>query len=268
MSFNKMGLTLRYILWTLGLLCAGATANAKETKVFAVEEPPAAYINENLDQDGYVLDIFKAMQARTGLTSRVMFIPEARALNILAEEPNCMLMSISRTPARESRYIWIAHVMSKKWEVYTLTRSHMRIDSINALMALPSIGVVRGDIREEWLIGLNFSNLNSVTQHRQNIEMLKLGRVNAIVYEQQGLIYQAKALGLHPEQFKSVFTLNQAPVYIVMSLNSDPQLVALWQEAFVAIVNNGQLHMIAERWQRQLQQLNINSELHNNVLVF
>lgn len=242
---------------------------AQEVKIFAVDEPPAAYINEYNSQDGYVLDIVKAMQEALNDKTKIIFLPEGRALNILAKQPNSILMSISRTQAREQQYVWIGQVMSKTWRVYTLADSNIKINTLDELRSLSSIGVVRGDVREEWLINKGFNNLNSVTLHKQNIHMLNLARVDAIVYENQGLAFQSASLGIALSDFKSVLTLNEAPVYIVMSIKSSKKQIEEWQTAFQIIEDNGKLQDIAQHWQTKLtQKYNISSDIRNNILVF
>ena len=266
-GFSK-GKLLKYSLLAILLLTHGF-ARSDELKILAVDEPPAAYSNMQGNADGYVVDIVKAMQKRLNNNTKILFIPEARALNIMAAEPNTVLLSISRTPSREANFNWIAKVMEKRWEVYTLASENIQIESLQDLKRLNSIGVVRGDVREEWLINKNFKNLNSVTQHKQNVQMLELGRVDAIVYEMQGLAYQTNALGLNQGDFKSVFTLNQSSVYIVLSKKSSSQLIDSWQLAFSQIIDSGELRSIAVRWQSILSnQFNIDSQIVNDILIF
>ena len=258
---------LKYFIVVLTLLCYRVAA--AEVNILAVDEPPAAYVDYAQKQHGYVLDIVKALQKNLNDKAKILFIPEARALNIMAEEPDTLLMSISRTPSRERHFNWIAKVMEKKWEVYTLRNANISINTISDLRLLSSIGVVRGDVREEWLVNNNFKNLYSVTMHKQNVQMLKLGRVDAIIYEKQGLVYQSNSLGIEPLVFKSVFVLNQASVYIVMSKHSSPQLVKQWQSAFAELAESGELARITLHWQLILRtQFCINSDVVNNILVF
>lgn len=241
----------------------------QELKILTVDEPPVSYINQDNQADGYIIAIVNALQKSLDTEVEMVFVPEARALNIMANQANVMLLGISRTPAREQHFIWVAPLMFKKWQVYTLAQSAIEIKNIDDLRALSSIGVVRGDVREEWLVNKNFKNLNSVTLHKQNMQMLGLGRVNAIVYDKQGLIYQASDLGLELSDFKAVFTLNMAPVYIVMSIGSSTSLVEQWQAAFATLVANGELRAISEVWQaRLMHKYQIQSEIQDNILVF
>ncbi|MDP5030604.1 MAG: transporter substrate-binding domain-containing protein [Paraglaciecola sp.] len=258
---------MRYLLFVLFFHFSSPTA--QELRIYAVDEPPAAYINQYEQQDGYVLAIVKAMQKELSNNTPILFIPEGRALTIMAREPNVILIGISRTPSREHHYFWLAQVMVKKWQVYALSGVAMNIDTLDDLKVLANIGVVRGDVREEWLINRHFKNLNSVTLHKQNIQMLKLGRVNAIVYDEQGLRFHANTLGFRLGDFTPVYTVNMAPVYIVMSKYSNPTLVKNWQQAFKTISKNGELQNISEQWQTKLaQKYNMTSEIRNNILVF
>jgi polar amino acid transport system substrate-binding protein len=249
--------------------CLVLKGHSQELKIMAVDEPPAAFIGHDNAPKGYVYDIVKAMQQVTHNKTDIIFVPEARALNMLAQEPNAMLLGISRIPSREQHYFWIAQVMFKKWEVYVPAKSDIAINTIDDLRGLTRIGVVRGDVREEWLIDHYFTNLNSVTLHEQNIQMLDLGRVSAIVYDKQGMVFQTEALGLAIDEFRSVFTLNRAPVYIVMSKLSPMTIVAEWQNAFNTISINGELLAISKRWQASLLKLyKLDSDIQNNILVF
>lgn len=257
------------IKFILVMLLFSLDVTAQKTQILTVNEPPASYINNKQQPDGYVVDIVKAIQKNIGDESPISFVPEARALNITGSEPNVILFSISRTNSREQRYKWLGKVMTKRWEVFTLANSKLTVNSIAELRLIPTLGVVRGDVREEWLVNQNFNNLNSVTQHTQNIEMLWLGRVDAIVYEKQGLIYQLNQLGLDSTQFKSVYTSMEASVYLVMSNKSSPHLIQIWQDGYQQLYDSGQLERISYLWQTKLlYEFNISSEIVDNTLVF
>jgi len=153
--------------------------------------------------------------------------------------------------------------------VYSLKKSNLVIENTTQLRALPIIGVVRGDVREEWLINHKFTNLYSVTAHRQNVELLLKGRVSAFVYEKQGLSYIAHELGVDLSQFIAIYTLKISPVYIVMSKQTSSETFNLWQSAFQKLMANGDIERISIDWQNKLwQELSINSEFRDGILHF
>lgn len=261
-------LCLRYSYLLLLLICHFGLS--QDLKIIAVDEPPAVYINQENQHDGYILAIIHAMQKLLNNKTDLVFVPEARALNIMDHQPNTILLGISRTATRENKFHWLGQVLFKKWQVYALSDyAYLDIKTLEDLRTMPSIGVVRGDVREEWLVNLKFKNLTSVTLHKQNIQMLNLGRVSAIVYDIQGLAYHAADLGLSLDHFKPIYTLNIAPVYIVLSLGSTPAVLKNWQNAFDTLIKNGGLGVIADHWHdRLINQYNIASDIENNILVF
>lgn len=253
----------------LFLLMFTVSANASGLRVMSVVEPPSNYINASNLPDGYVTDIMQALMAEAGVVKIIDFVPEARAMRIMATQPNTILFSISRTPFREDKYHWIGHVMNKAWHVYALSSSKLQVGSLADLKKLPALGVVRGDVREEWLDNQGFSNLNSVTEHQQNIKLLLKGRVSAIAYEEQGLLYALNKTGQNRAMFKSLYTLNESNVYISMSRKGTrPATVDLWQSAFERIKANGTLANIAIKWQKRIKlEFGIETELKNGMLV-
>jgi len=240
-----------------------------ELRIITVNEPPANYINERGVPEGYVIDIIKRLQSEIGNTINIEFVPEARALKILSTKRNTLFFSLSKTIFRENKYEWLGQVMSKKWQVYALKTSTLTIDSLEQLQRLSVLGVVRGDVREEWLINHKFTNLHSVTNHKQNIFRAINNRIPAFVYEKQGLLHICKELNIDASLFKVVHTINTAAGYIVMSKDSSSDIFSKWQSAFNKLLANGEIVKISRYWQSKLRdEYMINSDISNGILIF
>lgn len=224
-------------------------------RVITVTEPPASFINEQQQSDGYVTEIVKALLSESKVTPKIEFIPEARVLNIAKEEADILFFTFSRTKQREDLYHWIAPVLTKDWNVYGLKGITRKLTSLKALKQLAAIGVVRGDVREEWLINNGFSNLYSVTQHKQNVQLLLLGRVPFIAYEKQGIHALSKELNFNFEQFELIYTFNTAASYIAMSKKgTDLKLVENIKRRFQDLTESGAIKNIASKWASRLNQ--------------
>jgi len=240
-----------------------------ELRILTVNEPPANYLNEAGIAEGYVIDIVKKLQQEIGNKSKIEFVPEARALNILSTRNDAIFFSLSKTKFRENKYTWLGKVMSKKWHVYALKASTLAVENINQLQKLPVLGVVRGDVREEWLVNRQFTNLHSVTNHRQNVLRLLNSRIPAFVYEKQGLLHICKELNIDANLFKVIHTINIAPVYIVMSKGISPDILNLWQSTFNKLLTNGDIEEISRHWQSKLwNEFKITSDISNGILIF
>lgn len=242
---------------------------ANDLKVISVNEPPANFINQSGMPDGYVVDIVKAIQKTVGNKTKIEFLPEGRALSVTENRADTVLFSLSKTDHRKNKYLWLAQVMSKKWLVYSLKTSNEIITNVSQLKKLSQIGVVRGDVREEWLITNNFTNLYPVTNHEQNVRRLLMGRVSAIVYEEQGLSYICQELGIDISLFQAHQPLNISPVFIVMSKDTMPAVFAVWQAAFDKLLANGEIESISKYWQSKLkQEFAIESKINGGILHF
>lgn len=77
---------------------------SQEMRILSVDEPPANYLNEKNEPEGFAVDIINALKKEVGSISEIEFIPEARAINLIRTQPNIILFSISRTPFREKDY--------------------------------------------------------------------------------------------------------------------------------------------------------------------
>lgn len=246
--------------------------NATNLRVLTVMEPPSSYISERGVAAGYAVDIFNLLVEGTQIenTFTFEFVPEARVLNIAEQKANIVFFAFSRTELREDKFHWIGAVATKKWQIYGLKNSSVRINSIAQLKQLPMIGVVRGDVREEWLINKGFVNLISVTQHDQNVKLLLMGRLPVIAFENQGLTFITNKLKQDASLITPIFTLNKAKNYIAMSKKqTNLKLVALLKTRYLTIKENGSLYDLSTKWQDELDNsYSIKSEVNDALLSF
>ena len=238
-------------------------------RILSPNEPPVSYVNSQGKSDGYLVDITQAIQAELADMATISFVPEARALNLLEKKPNILFIGLSKTKFRTDKYHWPAKVSVKNWQVFTHNQPTLTIDSTDELKALRTLGVVRGDVREEWLINRNFTNLYSVTNPLQSIRLLIKGRVSAIAYDQQGVRYLCQEYALECSLLNTVYTLSSSDVYLIMSKMTDDETVTLWREAYENLLARGVIENIAKKWQKKLhQQYGILSSVQDGILVF
>lgn len=246
----------------------GLKITRQKLTLISVNEPPANFINEQGTAAGYVVDIVNAIQKNLGLQNTIYFLPETRALRIAASQPNTIFFSTSRLPSREHKLDWIGLVLKKSWHVYTKADNNLILEQLSDLKHLPSLGVVHGDIREEWLLEQGFTNVHAVTYPEQNIRQLFSNRVAGIVFEEHGLRYLCQYLGLDQTLIKKSYTLKQSDVYITISKHSGINTTQ-WKKAYQAIKNNGTLLAISKHWQKKLMtEYKITSEVSDDILVF
>ena len=240
-----------------------------QVSIYSVNEPPANYLQADGTQTGYVLDIVQALQKYIGAENEILFVPEVRALELARSEANIVLFSFSRTPDRETKFHWIGKVMEKTWRVFALTSSQISVNRIEDLKAIKRIGVVRGDVRQQWMSKRGFTNLVLASEHQQNLALLLRGRVDAIVHESHSIAFLLKNDKQSRTQLKPLFSINKSDVYIVMSKASDDKLVKQWRSGFAYLKANKRIAEIAKRWRQKISlDLGVGATLQDGILVF
>ncbi len=259
--------------WIVGVIFFFLTSFAlygKPLRIITVVEPPASYLDSHGQLTGFSVEVVQAIQRSLDDKTVIEVLPEARAIHIARTEPNVVLFSFSRTPKREDEFYWLGQLSAKAWSVYALSSNPVHIESLEQLRKVQAIGVVRGDIREEWLTEQGFGNLHPSVNHQQNIHRLRSGRLDLIAYESQGIQHLLWEEGLQTSDVKSVFNLKTSDVYLLMSKSgTDPKLMQNWKTAAEKFRRSGQQQFIAEKWQMILKHYhNINTEAVEGVLYF
>lgn len=223
-------------------------------QIFTVVEPPASYMNSHGELSGYATELVQALLQAAGHQSEIQVMPESRALLTAARRPNVLLFGFSRTMDREQKYHWIMPLLRKRWVIYVHKNNPVKVTSLDDLRNLDSIGVVRGDVREEWLTAQGFTNLHSSASHAQNLARLRSGRLTAIAYEPQGMQYLLKETGHAFDEFRPVLHFHSSEVWLLMSLQTPVDEVQRWQAAAEQLKLSGKQQQIAQHWQRRLWQ--------------
>lgn len=248
---------LQYCAWFCLLIAWTFHCSASEApalRIITVEEPPASFLNAEGKPDGFVVDLVKALQRQLHDESPLELMPEGRAILTAQQHANVLLFSFSRTTERENQFHWILPVLQKRWQIYQSATSRLVLRSQTDLRKLNAIGVVRGDVRETYLVQQGLTNLVAVTSHQQNLQMLQSGRVEAIAGDSLELAYQIRQLHNTAAAPQLALTLRSSDVYLIMPKNADDKLVKRWQHAVTALQQTGELEIIAVLWQQRIQQ--------------
>lgn len=244
-------------------------ATSAPLRLITVDEQPANFRQADGSLGGFVFDMVQALQRELNDQSRVEVMPEGRALLTAQQEHNVLLFSFSRTPEREQSFHWLLPVLKKRWQIYVHPQSQLKLRTLADLRKLSAIGVVRGDVRESYLMQQGFTNLVAVTTHQQNLQMLQNDRVQAIVDDSIELAYAIREQTTSQIMPKLAMTLRTSTVYIMIRKTADPQEVSRWQQAVEALRLNGELEQIAVAWQQRIEQeLHISVQREGHLLQF
>ncbi len=243
-----------YLLFTIGSSGSFTVLAAEPIlQIITVIEPPSSYLDSHGQLTGYATEQVRALQRQLQDRTQIQLMPESRALLTANRQPGVLLYGFSRTIDREPDYHWIMPLARKSWILYQRSTDPNPVRSLDEARALSSIGVVRGDIREEWLLAQGFTNLQASASHAQNLARLHSGRLDAIAFEPQGMQYLTREAGQSLSVYRPSLRFHSSEVWLLMSRQTPAAEVARWQQAAEQLQQNGTLATIASQWQLRLR---------------
>ena len=261
----------KILCWIIVMVWAlSFSAYAGEMMILTVEEPPGNFTDENGEISGLSVEYVREIQRRIGNTSPIVMAPAARLIKTVFSQPNVVAFSVARTPEREDKLHWIALVMRKPWALYGKKGSGLQIKSLEDAKKVNAIGVLRDDIRADWLKQQGFTNLIEASEHEKNIKLLMSGKVPLIFYSPHGAAHLCRKLGCDFNELEPVLFPHASLSYIVMSKNgTPPETVKLWQEAAQQIKDDGTFEKLAEKWAKYTREKDgIEAEVKDGALNF
>jgi polar amino acid transport system substrate-binding protein len=237
-----------WLCWSLWLAPVWA---ADTLQVVTEDYAPYNYLEED-EIKGLGTEVVEAMLEEAGLEYGLDIYPWARAISLARSRPNVLIYSISRFPEREAQFQWIGVIAHINFHVFALAKR----DDIKPFSQLSharawSIGTVRNDALEQYLIGLNFSNLQRNNSNEANMLKLLMGRIDLWPVSQEAANYYVRQAGYEPGTLKIVHDIEDftgGELYVAASLKTAPEVIKRLQEALATIRQNGIYDGIVKRY--------------------
>ncbi|MHA7775925.1 substrate-binding periplasmic protein [Roseibium sp. M-1] len=234
------------------LPCTPGRAQAAEIQIVTQSFAPLQWDNEGRP-DGYVSTYMLAVTERVNKTLPVTigayeFLPWKRAMLLAESVPNVLFFSLSRTPEREDKFIWLGEVSPYGQYFYQLlTKPKIEASRIEDLRDLDvRIGVQDGSNLLSYLNQLGFEgseNIVPITDFHQGIEMLFLDRIDVLPLT--GFLAEASACkqGYDGSQLQPVIFVEALanPLWAVFSKGTDPELVDAFKREMAVLKAEGYL---------------------------
>ncbi|MES2950860.1 MAG: transporter substrate-binding domain-containing protein [Pseudomonadota bacterium] len=213
-----------------GVLSSGMLS-AQTLSIFCEDNKPIQYLGADGKPAGFAVDVVREIQRRTDSADEIQLVPWARGLNRLNANPNTLLFSMARTAERDNLYQWIGPIFDNSYAFYIRADSTLSISNLEDAKKLSSIGVYRGDVRDQVLTNLGFANLDRANSNLSNVKKLMAGRIAMFAGSPTNMQALAEEAGYKLSDFRLVFVFMHKQLYIAASLGTDPSLVAKWSAA-------------------------------------
>ncbi|WDP89021.1 MAG: transporter substrate-binding domain-containing protein [Desulfobacter sp.] len=241
---------------------------AEKLTIFAVDEPPSSFLNDHGEPEGFSIDIVHEIQRRINNFDKIRIVPEIRALLCKKECENKVLIGFSKTPSRETKYHWITLLFRKSWILYSKNNADFEISNLEDAKKVKGIGVVRGDIRENYLKQRDFKNIVEVSTHELALKMLLKNRIQLFFYEPQGVSILLNKLKIPKTELRVMLDTHSSEVYIMMPSQTSMEIIRKWRIAADQMKEDGTFQSIVVKWEKVFKQYGINYRFDKGVLDF
>ena len=219
--------------------------NSTELKIVSADFDPYTYATPS-GGAGVMYEIVQELARRVGQSTKIEFIPWARAQNLAQSKSNIGILPLARVPEREFSYNWIAPILEDPYVFFAKKNTNFDISSIEAAKKL-RIGTFRGSLAEVLLRKMGFDNFKSVDSDVQNVKMLKLDRIDIWVaplsfknrYKERG--------GLAGDELRVGASVILLKEYFAVSKTLDTKTVQKWKKAFEVMKQDGSYAMIMRK---------------------
>ena len=200
--------------------------------------------------EGSATEVVQRTLQAAGLNDfKVKLYPWARSYNMAQKEPNVLIFLIARTPARELQFKWAGEIMKMQYHLYRLReRSDIAVKSLGDARNY-TIGVMRDDVRQQFLQSKGFQRLTMSAQSIENFNRLIKRQVDLVPLTEddaQSLCVQAT---FDCAQLAKVLTLDEAStgLYMAYSLPTEDRIVTKTRTAFDKLKADGTVRRIMEK---------------------
>src|SRR5690554_853527 len=231
---------------------AASTTAADRLYIFTEKYPPyndtvsgQAFAHDENDITGICSDMVKAALARLDYDYVMKMRAWSYAYNWVQGRENHGLFCTARTDEREALFQWVGPLASIKWTLFAAPDSDITLAGLDDAKDLRIAGY-RGDVMSDYLVDQGFNVIMNASGD-VNPRRLVLGQADLWVTD--GLVGPLVAEDEHGiTGLKPVLVFRETPMYLAMSRETSPSIVADLQQALDSARSAGELDAIVAQY--------------------
>lgn len=233
---------------------AAAKGPAKEMRLLAAELPPYTFqippanVSETPGTDyGFVLEVVTEMARRVGHSGRVEFMPWGEAQRLAETQPNVGILALTRTPERETRYRWLANVVTD--DLILVGSQGIDVSSLAKVRERP-VGVLARSGAEALLKEQGFTRIKAQPEEWMNARLIQQRRIDAWLAPRLMVIYAMREIGGNLEALSFGEIVRKSEIYFAASKDLPDAEAEKWEKAFAAVKADGTYQRIEHEYNR------------------
>lgn len=197
------------------------------------------------DISGICTDMVKAMMANVKYDYVMKLRAWSWAYDWVQTRKDHGLFCTARTDQREDQFQWVGPLASIKWTLFAAPDSDITLSSLDDARKY-KIGGYKGDVMSDYLANKGFDMVMSVSGE-QNPRRLTLGQIDLWVTDGLvGPLVAKEKYGI--KGLKPLLVFRETPMYLAVSKQTDPKVVADLQRGLDKARASGQLAAISKRY--------------------
>ena len=244
-----IGLIFVTCLSALGIQAAEQSSTAlqiftevRDGSEIVIDEDGHAWVDNTMSR------LIEIILNETNLEYSVAVVPWSRMLSNLQSRPNTLAYPVMRVPEREQLFLWGGIVRTIDAYLFGLrSRSEDLPHTLEQARDF-RIGSMRGDAFHNYFSALGYSNLIFIGNNTPWLSMLERNRIDLVPFALRGIEQFLVQHEAAPDMLEPLIRLDELsyPLYFVMNLDSDPELVEEITQAYRRVVQNGDFERIME----------------------
>jgi len=237
--------------WRCLILSSVLAASAVQAQTIRAVTETTPYTFLKGDRvEGPATEVVERTLQAAGLTDyQVKLYPWARAYDMALKEPGVLIYLIARTAAREQQFKWAGEIMKIQYHLYRLRdRSDISVKTL-ADAKNYTIGVMRDDVRQQYLQSRGFQRLAVSAQWIDNFNKLIKRQVDLVPLTQDDASSLCAEAHFDCAGLERVLTLDEAStgLYMAYSASTADSTVQKTRSAFDKLKADGTVRRIMEK---------------------
>lgn len=235
------------------LLTTSFYSKSEVINIYTEHFPPYNYL-DNGEIEGVSLEIVKTVMDSTELDYRIRVNPWVRTMAEARRDPNGLIFSIARRPARENQFQWISKLVPATQSIFALQgRDDIVLNTISDVSKY-KVTTEIDDSRELMLkesgIDVNqFIRLSGPDARFKQFELLKKGRADLWPMPDAVAVYILKQMGESPSQIVKKLELDgDGDYYLAASLEFPQDKLKTIRAALESFKRSDEYQQILADW--------------------
>lgn len=241
-----LGLTL--LTGSVALPALGA--DEKKLTIVTEEWAPYNFLEDGVIK-GFSVEVVQSIMERLNLKVPIELYPSMRTTLMLASVPGTMMITMLRTPERETKYKWIGPLGDGAIYFYKKNGSPLEIDSLDDAKKVKLISCRHAGLVFNTLKAAGFTNLDATSTDGESVyKKLLLDRCDLAISDAPlGVKHILRKWNLPINTLvQTSVKLVEAPLYIACSTDIADRDIALWQKALDGLKASGVFAAIQKKY--------------------